>query len=808
MSATTVFVLPPDVTITPVAELSPRVRERLGAKGNEFAIGRPHARTPSRLLDRAGVELLTAFRTERTIAEAVLAYCHVRGADPRAVATRAFPLLLECVNAELLVPADSELAHPIAPSLTSGARIGHARIIRCVRLSNDTEVFELREAGGARRCLKIARAPYAAVAARQFTHEATILRRVGGSAAPRLVREGVTEGRPFLIAGWFDGMSPEAVATRYREESEPRGRRKLLALALGIAEAYVTLHARGVLHGDVHAGNILVAGRGKIVLLDFGAARLASRLRGLDAPPRAGVPFFREPEWADAVSTRQPLPPATAAGEQYAVAALIFQLLTGHHYLEFSLDEEAMLSQIASEPPQSFVDCGLRPWPELERILSRALSKKPARRFRSMRQFAGALRAVKIARVHATPIVRGEGIARFAERVVHGLGVDGELFRDGLTRAPTASVNVGASGIAFALYRIACIRDDPKLLALADVWNAKALRTLAERDAYYNDSEGLSESVIGRSSLTHSPVGTHLVSASIAHALGDSAVRTAAARQLVLAARRNGALLDVAFGRSGLLIACAMTLGISESGDRGTAVVALGNRNYRALTSRLAALPPIAENRRFVNLGVAHGWAGMLYAIMRWCGATRTAPPSWLRRRLRELAGQGERTGRGMRWPWRDRAGEAARFMPGWCNGGAGFVHLWTLAHGTLGDRRYLELAERAGWNAWEDPGRAWDLCCGSAGRAYALLNLHRHTGERAWLERAHRLAAQAVSDARRSRGEYRSMYPNSLIRGVSGVAVLVEELSRDADARMPMFELEPWPALSRISHLKTPRSG
>jgi hypothetical protein len=37
--------------------------------------------------------------------------------------------------------------------------------------------------------------------------------------------------------------------------------------------------------------------------------------------------------------------------------------------------------------------------------------------------------------------------------------------------------------------------------------------------------------------------------------------------------------------------------------------------------------------------------------------------------------------------------------------------------------------------------------------------------------------------------------FPNSLIRGVSGIAVLAEELSRVEDARMPMFELEPWPA-------------
>lgn len=796
MSANTPFVLPADVTITPVAELSLLLRKQLGAKGNEFAIGRPHARAVSRLLDRAGADLLSVFRTPMTIAEAVVVYCRTRAADPRDVVKQAFPLLLEFVNAEFLVPGDSELARAIVPSLAPGARIAGARVIRCVRLTNDTEVFELREAGRVRRCLKIARAPYAAAAAAALSHEAAILRHLRGSVAPGFVREGVADGRPFLVAEWCDGAPPQTVAIRYREAPEPRGRRQLLELASGIAEAYAALHARRVLHGDVQPGNILVAPRGRIVVLDFGVARRASGRSSPGVPPRAGVAFFREPEWAAAARAGQPVPPATAVGEQYAVAALLFQLLTAHHYLEFSLDDGVMLGQIANEHPQSFADCGLRPWPELEAILAKALSKEPARRFRSMRQFAGALRAVQLPRARAARIVLGEGIARYAGRVVERLDADRALFRTGLTTSPTSSVSLGASGIAFALYRIACVRDDPALLALAELWNAKALRALRDRDAFCNDDEGLTESVIGGSSLLHSSVGTHLVSASVAHAFGDSAARAAAVRQFVRAARGTGARLDVAFGKSGILIACSMILGMSDSGERAAAaVVSLGRRTHRALASRLASLPPIAGNRRFVNLGVLHGWAGMLYAIMRWCSVTRTAPPAWLPRRLRELAVLGERAGKGTRWPWRDRLGEAATFMPGWCNGSAGFVHLWTLAHATFGDARHLELAERAGWSTWEGPGPAWDLCCGFAGRAYALLNLHRHTGDRMWLERAHRLAAQAVSGARRAERESSSAYPNSLIRGMSGVAVLVEELSRVEDARMPMFELEPWPA-------------
>ena len=81
--------------------------------------------------------------------------------------------------------------------------------------------------------------------------------------------------------------------------------------------------------------------------------------------------------------------------------------------------------------------------------------------------------------------------------------------------------------------------------------------------------------------------------------------------------------------------------------------------------------------------------------------------------------------------------------MSGWCNGACGYVFLWTLAHRLLGDPRYLELAQGAAWRSWDAPEQNVTLCCGLAGRAYALLNLYRHTNETVWLDRARDLAAR-----------------------------------------------------------------
>ena len=70
--------------------------------------------------------------------------------------------------------------------------------------------------------------------------------------------------------------------------------------------------------------------------------------------------------------------------------------------------------------------------------------------------------------------------------------------------------------------------------------------------------------------------------------------------------------------------------------------------------------------------------------------------------------------------------------MPGWCNGTAGYVHVWVLAHQALGDERYLRLAERAAWNAFEEAGlhgRSVLRSSGTSVRIAMPLQVHPGTG-------------------------------------------------------------------------------
>jgi eukaryotic-like serine/threonine-protein kinase len=188
-------------------------------------------------------------------------------------------------------------------------------------------------------------------------------------------------------------------------------------------------------------------------------------------------------------------------------------------------------------------------------------------------------------------------------------------------------------------------------------------------------------------------------------------------------------------------------------------------------------------------MGVAHGWAGILYALLLWDEVAGRAPAAELTMRLDELALSAQPWGRGVRWPI--RTGGASSYMGGWCNGSAGFVHLFTLAWRTSRDDRWLRLAEQAAWTTWEADDPVSSLCCGRSGRAYALLNLYRHTDETAWHERARDLALRAAAHAANGveRGRIDSLY-----KGLLGVSLLAAEIEVPTRARMPFFEPEGWP--------------
>ena len=795
-AVTVPLLLPIDVVLTPVAELPERLREHLDHVDGDYAIARRRSRSPTRIVDSQAAKLLEEFRTATTIVQAVINFGRATGEDPTEVLDASFPMLKRLLDSNVLVPADSDAAGEIAQSFAVGERIAEFTVLRCLHVLEDSELYQVRDPSGQEAALKISRSDASANLQRMFVREAAILRHLEGSVSPGLMHEGVFEDRPYLAMAWCAGVPATAVAAETRELGGGDGRQQLVDLGCTILEQYAHLHARNVIHSDVHQSNLLIAAGGSVKIIDFGLARMPDASDPLNHAHRGGVSFYFEPECVAALRAGRQPPESSFLGEQYALAAMLYFQFTGVHQLDYSLERDEMLRQISEDPMLPFSKRGVSAWPDVERILARALSKEPDARFPSVAEFARTLRDVEVPGDQDVAPGRGStpsyGVATAAEGILQDVlervQISGPLLGTGLTR-PTASVNYGAAGIAYAMYRIARIRGDPALLALSDVWASRATRDLDDEAAFVNTDLQLTPVIVGTISPYHTASGVHTVQALIAHAMGDVAAQQGEIKHFIAASEGPCPDLDLTLGRSSSLVAASLLRDTAPDHDK---LLAFGNGRLAGIWEEVDAFPPIRDFAGISYLGIAHGWAGILYATMRWAEASGTAMPASLPERLRQLADLAEHKGRGIRWPvyTETRLHALEPYMAGWCHGSAGYVHLWMLAGRMFRDETYLVLAESAAWNAWEEPDGNGSLCCGLAGRAYALLNLYRSTGESEWLRRARLLANKAAVGIRG-----RDLPVDSLYKGEVAIAVLAADLSKPEWSSMPFFEAEGWSA-------------
>ncbi|NNN07468.1 MAG: serine/threonine protein kinase [Elusimicrobia bacterium] len=165
------------------------------------------------------------------------------------------------------------------------------------------------------------------------------------------------------------------------------GRRLELGRALRIlfsaAAAVDYAHSRGVIHRDLKPANIMIAEDGSVKVLDFGVAREPRENDGRAPGFVAGTPGYQAPEVE--------LGAASAASDQYALAASFYEMLTGR--LPFHGPQALEDKRAGRFTPPSTLNPRLPV--ELDRVLARALAPRPEDRFRDCEAFSLAAAAAR-----------------------------------------------------------------------------------------------------------------------------------------------------------------------------------------------------------------------------------------------------------------------------------------------------------------------------------------------------------------------------------------------------------------------------
>lgn len=520
---TTMFLLPPDAKLLPVSELSARLRARIGpVAGGQSVITRPGFRVTTRLVPGPLAELIGEFRSPSRLTDAILRFARAHDQDPVAMLDLAFDALATLVEARILVAHESPEAAAPVPSLGAGQDFAGFEVEALVRSLEDSEVYRARGPDGVSVALKITRDDRAQVVA-MLANEARMLARLGGVDSPGLEDQGTERGRAYIAMEWCAGVSIGIAAQQARAAGD---RRRLHGLVGRMLDAYGRLHRKGVLHGDIHPGNCLVQDDGRVIILDFGNARLIDRAALPVDLARAGIPQFHDPHMASAVLAGHLPPAATPASEQYAIAVLAYVLLTGLHPIEAPGVQDELLRRIVERAPLPFAARGVAAWPDVEAVLGRALARQADDRFPDV---AGLAHAFALADM---PPAMARHLPDAAERAFAA------AVETVLSVAPSAEL---VHDHAWFAVRAALALEDAELLAAADIlvrraglgWRAQSVAAHVARARSDSQMEG--QAIVAfLAAVEPLPDGPEAVAALVAAAsvLDGAALRTAEAAGL------------------------------------------------------------------------------------------------------------------------------------------------------------------------------------------------------------------------------------------------------------------------------------
>ncbi len=195
------------------------------------------------------------------------------------------------------------------------------------------------------------------------------------------VVEASDEGLAFIAMEYVRGTNLKLML----QGEQPLTLRGVLDIIAQVGEALDYAHANRVIHRDVKPANILITAENRVKITDFGIARLDSSNLTQEGQ-LLGTPNYMAPEQIQGKEV-------DARADLFSLGVVLYEMLTRHKPFQgenltvvshrIVYDHFTPLREYARDLP-----------PGVDRILSRALEKDPARRYQRAKEMVDALRQV------------------------------------------------------------------------------------------------------------------------------------------------------------------------------------------------------------------------------------------------------------------------------------------------------------------------------------------------------------------------------------------------------------------------------
>ena len=211
----------------------------------------------------------------------------------------------------------------------------------------------------------------------RFFTEVRMARQVSHPNVCRVYDIAEVDGQHFLSMEYVDGEDLASLLKRIGRLPPDKALDVARQLCAGLAAA----HDRGVLHRDLKPANVMLDGRGRARITDFGLAAVAGEAPSAD--DLAGTPAYMAPEQFAGKG-------ASVRSDLYALGLLLYELYTGKRAVD-AVTIAGYRKKHAEDVPTAPSTVVKDMDPAVERVILRCIEKDPALRPASAAQVALAL---------------------------------------------------------------------------------------------------------------------------------------------------------------------------------------------------------------------------------------------------------------------------------------------------------------------------------------------------------------------------------------------------------------------------------
>jgi len=240
----------------------------------------------------------------------------------------------------------------------------------------------------------------------RFQGEAAAVARLDHPNIVRVYEVGRSDGRPYLALEYIDGPTLETWI-----DGRPHDPATVAAMGDQLAQALDHAHRQGVVHRDLKPANVLLDGRLRPHVTDFGIARC------LEVAPAIftrhdevlGTPAYMSPEQAG----QRPVGPAS---DVYGLGVILYEMLTGRppFVAPTGLETLKLVENAEPVPIRRLQPAVPR---DLETVVLKCLRKEPAHRYASAADLADDLgRFLRGEPIAARPVSAIDRLRRWCRR--------------------------------------------------------------------------------------------------------------------------------------------------------------------------------------------------------------------------------------------------------------------------------------------------------------------------------------------------------------------------------------------------------